>query len=436
MRAPLLTDGPRLRALLKRATETRMHPLIQLRWIAVLGQIATIVFATLVLGIQLPLVPMANVLLILVAFNLFSMWRWRQRDEVTPTALYLSLLVDVITLTAQLHFSGGINNPFVFLYLLQVVLAAVLLPPTASVGIAVLTLAGFIAQMFWASPVDIPEQYRLAGLFICFVLNAALIVVFITRINRILRDHDADLARLQQRAAEEEHIVRMGLLASGAAHELGTPLATISVLLSDWRRMPLFRDDTTLMEDAAEMQQQIDRCKTIVSGILLSAGNMRAESPQQSRLHEFFDTLVANWRQTRPVQAFDYRMHISHDPLMVSDEGVKQMICNVLDNALEASPHWLALDISLYEKSLVIAVQDDGPGFTEALLENFGRPYQSSKGKPGGGLGLFLSRNVARDLGGNIIPENRLDGGAQVTMVLPLSALVIENASGHDTEPE
>lgn len=411
---------------------TSMHPLIQLRWIAVCGQIATIVFVHFVLGIHLPLTPMAVVLAILIAFNLFSMLHWRSRETISNEGLFFSLLVDVFTFTAQLHFSGGIANPFVFLYLLQVVLAAVLLRPWASWSIAAITGVCFILQILWEGPVAIPGRYQATGLVICFLLNAALIVVFINRINRILRAHDEHLAGMRQRAAEEEHIVRMGLLASGAAHELGTPLATISVLLNDWRRMSLFRQDAALMEDAAEMQLQIDRCKSIVSGILLSAGNMRAESVEQDSLTGFLDTLVAGWRTTRPVRNFEYRSAITEDISIVSDEGLKQMICNVLDNALEASPDWLALEAIQQDDELVIRVLDHGPGFTPAMLAQFGRPYQSSKGRPGSGLGLFLSLNVARSLGGNIFAQNREARGAVVTMKLPLSSLMLEEEASDD----
>lgn len=416
-------------ALLDHAAVTRMHPLIQLRWIAVMGQIATIVFVHFVLGIALPLQAMAVVLAILIAFNLFSMLRWHKREEVSNESLFFSLLVDVFTLTAQLHFSGGVANPFVFLYLLQVVLAAVLLRPWASWSIAAITAACFVLQILWAGPVEIPAKYSATGLLICFLLNAALVVVFINRISRILRAHDEHLAAMRQRAAEEEHIMRMGLLASGAAHELGTPLATISVLLGDWRRMPLFREQTMLVQESEEMQLQLDRCKSIVSGILLSAGEMRAESPERTGIAEFMDTLVDGWRSTRPVREFRYHTDISENVTIVSDEGLKQMICNVLDNALEASPDWVALEATSNGEDLVIRVLDHGPGFSATMLAQFGRPYQSSKGRPGSGLGLFLSLNVARALGGNIFPQNRDERGAVVTMVLPLAALVLEEES-------
>src|SRR5207237_5915878 len=135
----------------------------------------------------------------------------------------------------------------------------------------------------------------------CFLLNASLLVIFIGRIGRNLRQRDATLANLRQRAAEEEHIVRMGLLATGAAHELGTPLATLSVILGDWARMAPFAAEPELREEIEEMQVQLQRCKSIVSGILLSAGEARGEAPAETTLHEFLDELVDEWLNTRPV---------------------------------------------------------------------------------------------------------------------------------------
>src|SRR5438067_2027061 len=181
--------------------------------------------------------------------------------------------------TMQLYLSGGTTNPFAFLYLLQVILSAVLLDAWATwtiVGITSVCLAGL---SIFSRPLPLLLEARggfpslyVQGMLICFVLNAGLLVILITRITRNLRAGDAQLADLRQRAAEEEHIVRMGLLASGAAHELGTPMATMSVILGDWARMAPFAGEPELREEIDEMQVQLQRCKAIVSGILLLAG--------------------------------------------------------------------------------------------------------------------------------------------------------------------
>jgi len=414
------------------AGHKNMLQLIELRWIAVIGQITTIAGAILVFDVRLPLVQMLEVLACLIAFNVASHLRWHEHRPVTNSELFLALLVDVASLTMQLYLSGGTTNPFAFLFLLQVILSAVLLEAWSTWTIVGITLACLAGLAVFAEPLALPFDHArgigslyVQGMLICFILNAALLVVFISRISGTLRTKAAQLADLRQRAAEEEHIVRMGLLASGAAHELGTPLATLSVILGDWKRMPEFRQNPELLEEIGEMQAQLKRCKSIVSGILLSAGEARGESAVRTTIRDFLDDLVEDWRDSRPAREFVYLNRIERDQPVAFDEALKQMIDNVLDNALEASPDWVGLEAWLEDGTLLLAVRDRGPGFLPSMLANFGKPYQSSKGRAGGGLGLFLVVNVARTLGGAVAATNRPEGGAEVRLTLPLSAIAL-----------
>ena len=415
-----------------------MQQLIQLRWFAVGGQIATIATVHFGLGIALPLERMSAVLACLVTFNVASLLRCRLHREVSNTELLVALLIDVMSLTAQLYLSGGATNPFVFLYLLQVILGAVLLKPWSTWTMVVVACLCFAGLALFSRPLALPLDHDrglasryIQGMLICFALNAALLTVFIKRITRNLRARDARLADLRQRAAEEDHIVRMGLLASGAAHELGTPLATLSVILGDWRRMPAFTNDPELLQEVSEMQAQLARCKDIVSGILLSAGEARGEAPSKTTVGTFLGNLVDAWRASRPAVVLLYDNRFGADLPVVFDAALKQMICNVLDNALEASPRWIRLEAARDDDSLILTVTDAGPGFAPGMLAQFGKPYQSSKGRPGGGLGLFLVVNVARTLGGSVAARNRPEGGASVTMTLPLAAIVLDREAAH-----
>ena len=420
-----------------------MQQLIQLRWFAVVGQVVTILVVHYGFAIRLPLDHMLQVLTCLALFNMVSLLRARSHRRVTNGELFLALLVDVATLTALLYLSGGATNPFVFLFLLQVTLGAVLLKPWSTWTIVVITSICFAGLALFSRPLALPLDHDrglwspyIQGMLVCFALNAALLVIFITRISRNLRARDARLADLRQRASEEEHIVRMGLLASGAAHELGTPLATLAVILGDWRRLPHFSSDPELLTEVAEMELQIQRCKSIVSGILLSAGEARGESSEETTVSTFLDDLIEEWRTTRPIEDFEYDNHFGRDLPMVSDSALKQMICNVLDNALEASPHWLRLEAAHDADALTITVTDAGPGFLPAILKEFGKPYQSSKGRPGGGLGLFLVVNVARTVGGRVAAGNRPEGGAIVKITLPLAAIVLEEEEDEEEDDE
>jgi two-component system sensor histidine kinase RegB len=421
------------------AGHKNMQQLIQLRWIAVVGQVATIATASMLLDVQLPMPAMLNVLACLIAFNIASTLRWQENQVVSNSELLLALTVDVASLTAQLYLSGGATNPFVFLYLLHVILGAVLLETWSTWTIAGVTGMCIASLALFSEPLRLPlDQERgimslyVQGMLLCFIFVAALLVVFVNRIMRNMRTTASKLADLRQRAAEEEHIVRMGLLASGAAHELGTPLATLAVILGDWKHMPEFKGNPILLEEIGEMQTQLQRCKSIVSGILLSAGETRGESSAATTINTFLDEVVAEWRFGRPVQDFEFDNRITLDVPVVSDSTLKQMISNVLDNALEASPHWLRLEAHIEHSALVLTVTDAGPGFAEAILAQFGKPYNSSKGRPGGGLGLFLVVNVARTLGGAVTASNLEQGGAVVRLSLPLSAIEIQSESTHD----
>jgi two-component system sensor histidine kinase RegB len=404
--------------------------LIQLRWIAIVGQLATITFVETVLGIELPLLPMGLVLAALLAHNLASL-AWLRRRDVGDKELLISLLFDVVALTAQLYLGGGATNPFVFLYLLQVTLAAVLLSGRMTLVILIATGTSFVLLTLFYLPLQLPRgagelfELHIVGMVICFALDAALLVVFVTRITRNLRERDARLAALKQREVEEDHIVRMGLLASGAAHELGTPLSSLSVILGDWRRMPAITGNPELLQEVEEMQAAVRRCKSILTGVLLSAGEARGEAPRVTTVNTFFDELVNEWRAARGAEALDYQNTFGDDVSIVSDSTLKQIIFNVLDNAYESSPDWVGISLLRMGDDLVLDVSDRGAGFAPQMLAQLGKPYQSSKGKAGGGLGLFLVVNVVRKLGGSVSARNRPEGGAVVTVRLPLSTLAL-----------
>jgi two-component system sensor histidine kinase RegB len=410
------------------ATRKNLALLIQLRWTAVLGQILTIVTVHFGLDIALPLGPMALVLAALVLLNLVSIGWLRGDRGVSDTAIFTALLLDVVALSVQLYLSGGATNPFIALYLVQIVLAAVLLDAESSWTIVGATFICFIVLTWFNQPLVLPTRYNdlyRVGVFLCFALDAALLVAFVTRMNNNLRERDAHLAELRQQAAEGDHIVRMGLLASGAAHELGTPLASVAVILGDWRRMPEFTQRIDLLEELAEMQSAVQRCKGILRGILLSAGEARGEAPAVTTLHEFLRAIVRDWSERHPGGVLDYRptTTLGADMAIVADPALRQVITNLLENAREVSPQWMRLHAERRDDLLRMEIADAGPGFTPEMLANFGKPYHSTKPHRGAGLGLFLVVNVIRKLGGVVAARNRDEGGAVVAIELPLAAL-------------
>ena len=423
MDAPLLalTRRPAVEG----AAIENMRQLTQLRWIAVVGQLATILAVHFGLGVALPLGPMLGVVGLLALGNLASV-RLMRHHRATNAEILLALLFDVVALTTQLYLSGGATNPFISLFLLQVVLGAILLEFWSAWVLVLVTSLCFGGLTMVSVPLvfpaalraDSPQLYTL-GAWISFALTALLLGLFVTRITRNLRARDLHLADLRQRAVEEDGIVRMGLFASGAAHELGTPLASLSVIVNDWRRIPRLAQDPDLAGELEEMRAELDRCKAIVTDILHGAGAARVEAMETTPVCAFLDDVVAAWRPTHPQVALDYACALE-GATVVAGASLRQAIWNLLDNAAEASPGGLALTATRRPDELAIVVTDDGPGFTEAGLAAIGKPHQSTKGA-GHGLGLFLAANVARRLGGRLEVANRQAGGAVVTLVLPLA---------------
>lgn len=429
----------RTRPMLDPAGVKNMKQLIDLRWIAVVGQIITIVFTQWVFNIPLPMELMVGILSSLIGLNLLSLFRWYTLPSASNLELMVGFLIDIGALTALLYLSGGATNPFVFLYPLQLALAAVLLESWSTWTLVGITSICFAGLTRFYVPLQLPvggvEQLfnlHIFGMWVCFVLDAVLLIVFMSRINRNLRERDAHLASMRQRAAEEDHIVRMGLLASGAAHELGTPLATLAVTLNDWRRMPQFKNDPEMLQEIGELQHELERCKTIVSGILMSSGEARGGSIVVTSASDFVIDLVREWSSSRNSKALKYDRLVGEDCRIVSDSALKKIISNVLDNAAEVSPEWIKLTATHADGMFTISVRDRGSGFAPEILENLGKPYQSTKGKVGGGLGLFLVMNIVRKLGGTMSAENGEEGGAIVTLQMPMDALSMEDEDvGH-----
>ena len=415
------------------AGRKNMALLVQLRWIAIAGQVGTILFVHWGMGISLPIAAMLLVASVAAAVNIVTFAALRHRTDVAHIELFLALLFDVLLLTAQLYLSGGATNPFIALYLLQVALGTVLLDRWSVWGIVMVSALCAALLSFVYRPLGLSDaleghlfDLHIVGTWICLTMIAVLLVLFMAPVARNLQAREAYLARLRQQAAEEEHIVRMGLLASGAAHELGTPLSQLAVVLGDWRHMSEITDHPALVEEVGEMQAAVQRCKAIVTGILLSAGEARGEAPEVTNVRAFIDGIAAEWRAANPGMPLRCDFGPHDYPRIVADPVIRQAVGNLLDNAREAGATYIDLVVGRDSHSINIAVRDNGSGFSEEMLADFGKPYRSSKGKEGHGLGLFLVVNVVRKLGGSVSASNGADGGALILLRLPLGTVALE----------
>ncbi len=417
--------------------------LVTLRGAAFCAQAVAILVASYGFSIVLPVTAMFGVAAILVAFNLYSLYRLRSAAQVRVGDLFIGLVADIGVLTAQLAFSGGTANPFVSFYMLPVIIGAVMLSARYAWAIYGLTLLGYcvLAVMSFNAPMpkmpgmEMPgmamtglvDRFNLHmhGMMLGYALSAGLLVFVITRIRANLQARDAELIAVRTQALQEDHIVRLGLLAAGAAHELGTPLTTLSVILNDLRDLPLPRRKADLLGDVDTMQNQVDRCKAIVSGILASTGQTRGEGGESRSLPAFIEGLSALWRASHPSAELSVTAALDDIPIL-ADRVIEQAVLNLLDNAYEASQRrgsgFVGLAAVTKDDTLILDIEDRGDGFDAEVMTRIGLPYATTKMGDGRGLGLFLAGNTLRVLGGRLDIQNR-DDGARVRLTLPLAAI-------------
>ena len=417
--------------LLTASTADPLARLMLLRNVLTLALAVALGMAALMLNLQLPWGRMLGVLLLLPVANLLARPRLRDRERIRDAELFLQLLLDIAVLSCLLYLSGGSINPFVSLYLLPLVIAAITLPQGYAWALAAVTATCYGMLFFFHLPLhglagghaDAGFQLHLVGMWINFVLSAAVIALFVTRMAAAIRSRDAKLARQKEEALRNERIVALGTLAAGAAHELGTPLSTMAVVLGE---MALdHHHDTALREDIQTLRAQVDACKESITRMVAAAGQVRAEGGSAEPLDRFLRETVERWRRVRPAVALQEHL-IGHAPApcILSEQTLRQAIVNLLDNAADASPQSVELECAWDEQRLHLEIRDRGPGLANEALTRAGQNLFTTKPPgQGTGMGLMLAKATLERLGGRLSLKPRDGGGMRTMLELPLASL-------------
>lgn len=406
--------------------------LLALRWGAVGGQLAMILLAKWGMSIPLPLTPLLAILAFAAATNAVAVW-WlrggRLVPEWTPGAL---MLLDVVLLTALLYFSGGPYNPFSFLYLVNIALAAVVLAgvwPWLLVAVS-LVCFGFL----FVDHVSLPVIHdhgggdhlglHLQGMWVAFGVAAGFIVYFVQRVTRALEARDTELAAARSLTARHEKLASLATLAAGAAHQLATPLSTIAVISKELERQ-LERDQRSAdtIGDARLIREQVERCREILQQMAADAGESTGESIVPVTPKELLDVALQGIAERD-------RLHVllggdtAALRLVMPVRSIAQALRALAKNALEASGS-AAVEIRVAARgaSCQLEVEDRGSGMSNDVLAHAGEPFFTTKGPDRGmGLGLFLCRTVVEGIGGQLTLTSVPQQGTTATVVLPLSA--------------
>jgi len=374
--------------------------------------------------------PMAAVLVLLPAANVLAGIRLRG-SQVHEAELFLHLLLDVGVLSGLLYLSGGSTNPFVSLYLLPVVISATTLPWRYAWSMAAITAACYGLLFFSNPPIapihsghgEVDFDVHLVGMWVNFVMSAAFIVFFVARMAQAVRARDAELAHQKENALRNERIVALGTLAAGAAHELGTPLSTMAVVLGEMSRD--HAHDGGLTRNLLTLRQQVEACKQTITRMVADAGQARAEGGHAQAVDEFLRETLERWRLLRPSVTLAERLSgPTPAPMIFNEHTLRHAILNLLNNAADASPGSIELDCSWAEDRLRLEIRDRGPGLTDETELRARRGFFSTKPQGvGNGIGLLLARATLERLGGHLRFDRRAGGGVCTLLELPLSGL-------------
>ena len=401
--------------------------LVLLRWWLLGGLALAILSAPTFLDIALPLPLLLAVLFLLAGFNAVAQWRAHSEDseDFGTSELAGQLAVDLVGMGVLLYLAGGATNPLVSLLLLPVAVAALSLPGRWVAGIAGLAVGLYSFLMLYSLPLPISDVARatrlhLGGMWLTFVVSAVLLAWFVTRMTTSLRERDALLAAVREEALRDAQVVALGQLAAGAAHELGTPLATMNILAGELVQDVRLPGDAH--EDLTLLRQQIAICKDIVGNLISRAGIERAGSAQKMPADAWLAGLLARWRTLWPQASCILDVQIADaPPLIVVEATLEQAITNLLNNAAKIDPYGMRLVLAWDADWLRIALHDQGPGFPPEVLRCCGAEPLPAHAR-GAGIGLWLTRAAVERIGGRMQLANLPTGGV-ATLELPIAIL-------------
>ncbi len=455
--------------------------LIKLRWVAVVGQLLTVAVVYNVLRIAVPLTPLLILIFLTAASNIWLCWWFpglrsssgkrplpfgtrrkltepsTRRDEglstkhgrfdwllpVSANSLLTAVLggvmmLDLLNLTALLYFTGGPNNPFAFFYLVNLGLAANLLPARWAWfmnGLAVLCMGVLLCTSRPVAELSSNEGGSETqtigdlttaewGLFVAFVACASVIVYFTTRLTGELRRREAELFRAEMLQARSEKIEALGTLAAGAAHELATPLSTIAVVAKEVEReLDGHKVSTIVLEDMAVIRNELDRCRAILDRMSTESGQTVGETMSTVATDELLRAVNEPYDRHPLIQtSCSERAADAH--LRVPGQALAQALRGIVQNAVDASPGDSPIQIAADcdGRYLQITVKDSGQGMTREVLQRAGEPFFTTK-EPGNGMGmgLFLARSVIERIDGQIDIQSAAGEGTTVKVTLPIA---------------
>lgn len=418
-----------------------IHWLVRLRWAQIIGQAATVMVAHFLLGLSLMLAPLVAINAFALASNLFIEFRYvtgaaAKQRRVDDWQVALVMALDIALLTALLFFSGGPQNPFGFLYVVQIALAAVALRATWTWLLVGLSFTAYGVLVFGHHRLALAPHWHMVGMWVALGVASAFVVHFLLRIVDALAHRESELADARSLAARQERIASLATMAAGAAHELSTPLGTVALAAKELERALAktpCADNEALVADARLIREQVGRCRVILDRMAQGAGTI-GEGLVSVRV----EALIADCCQgvrlapavncTVPPEVATTSVRI---PKVAVAQALRAIVTNAQDATLALTPHAppaVQVTVTRQQNRLCVAVVDQGVGMPADVLARVGEPFYTTKSPGQGmGLGLFLARAVIEGVGGSLEYQSRQGVGTTAQIELPVDAKVIDS---------
>jgi two-component system sensor histidine kinase RegB len=409
---------------MRAASTSFLGTLCTLRWLAIAGQAAAILAATGPLGLALAPMPLWLGVGALAAFNLYAAWRVR-RGEAGPAETFLHIAVDVAVLAWQVAWSGGVANPFTSLFLLPIAFAALALPLRWIYATAAICGAGYAAAAGFGRPLAHVHgapldgfDLHLWGMAVNFLISAGVVLYFFSRLASALRAREHELARLRERFARNEGIVALATHAASVAHELNTPLGTLTLMVDDLLERP---QPDELREDHQTIRELIDVCRDRVRELAAPAETGdQAQPPRRVDL----ERVIERWQLVRPAvelhRSGTIGRYASVDPAV--GHLLQALLNNAADAGVSAGVPRVDLHLDADADGLRGQIRDYGDGFDRARPFLPARLFGSSK-PDGLGVGLALSHATVERLGGELSMQASDGRGICIRFRLPAGAV-------------
>jgi len=397
----------------------RLDTLVRLRWLAIIGQTTAVLVVYYGLDFELPIYACLAAIALAAWLNVALRLRFHMTQRLEPDRAAWLLAFDIAELAVLLFLTGGLQNPFAFMFLGPVLLSATALPPRFTLllggfAVACATILVFVHYPLpWDSddPLQLPPIYMM-GVWLCILLAIGFIGVYAWQITEESRQLSDALAATELVLAREQHLSQLDGLAAAAAHELGTPLSTISVIAKELERA--IAPNAPHGDDVRLLREQATRCRDILAKLTeLSAGGEPFDRMPLTALIEEVVAPHRNFGVTIDVTAPSDR---STEPVGARNPAILYGLGNLLENAVDFASDRVSVEAQWNEDSVGVTIGDDGPGFAPEILARIGEPYVTSRrhhqndtGEESAGLGLgfFIAKTLLERSGATLLFENK-----------------------------